>query len=173
MVSCMQVRQVICRTLMWFFFQFVDLKKILVTLIRSSDWRTDDLRPELPVSSLILFSLDFGSKYCKKYQSTSILNSELKRDLHQGNLIRSDNTDSSTQIVQNELLVRLLGVTEFINEINIEKLALTQPYCCRNIEGECKHEAKQVIQLTYFEIDVLDSDQPTAPFSSHQFENPA
>ena len=51
-------------------------------------------------------------------------------------------------MVQNELLVRLLGVTEFINEINIEKLALTQPYCCRNIEGECKHEAKQVILKT-------------------------
>ena len=44
--------------------------------------------------------------------------------------------------------MRLLGVTEFINEINIEKLALTQPYCCRNIEGECKHEAKQVTLKT-------------------------
>ena len=55
-------------------------------------------------------------------------------------------------MVQNELLVRLLGVTEFINEINIEKLALTQPYCCRNIEGECKHEAKQVILKTRLKI---------------------
>lgn len=37
--------------------QYVELKKILVTLIQSDDWRTDDLRPELPVPTQLLFSL--------------------------------------------------------------------------------------------------------------------
>ena len=41
-------------------------------------------------------------------------------------LINENNPDSTNQIIQSDLLTRLLGVSEFINEINIEKIQLYQ-----------------------------------------------
>ena len=67
--------------------------------------------------------------------------------------------EATANIIQTELLTRLLGVTEFLNEVNVEKyqgisllislsikpkIAL-QPQCCRQTDGDCPHEqqAKQ------------------------------
>ena len=39
------------------FVQYVEIKKILVMMTRTNEWRTEDLRQELPVWTSILFTL--------------------------------------------------------------------------------------------------------------------
>lgn len=65
-------------------------------------------------------------------------------------------SEAASNIIQTELLTRLLGVTEFINEVNVEKYQGTlpslishyvnqaiQPRCCKTSDGDCSHEQTQ------------------------------
>ena len=59
-------------------------------------------------------------------------------------MYKDNNPESTSQIIQNDLLTRLVGVSEFINEINIEKIDMLEPLCCKASDCDCRHEVKQV-----------------------------
>lgn len=95
---------------------YQQIKKLLVPLVKEEDWKTQDLRSELPVTSLILFDI------------YDVLN---KAD------------DSMIDcVLQNEIMTRLLNVMDFLNEANVEHIQNLTPYCCKTYD-ECKHQVQQ------------------------------
>lgn len=98
--------------------KYGEIKTIITALLNEESWKSQDLRPELPVTTCLLFDI---------FDVVSNCDDEVTRDT----------------LVQNEILVRILNVTEFIQDVNVEKIQTLQPYCCKSY-GECKHQQEML-----------------------------